>query len=440
MIPISEAWDFVLAGCVPPAPVPCAIGEAPGHVLAETVLASEDVPPFANSAMDGYAVQAADTVEAPVRLRVVASVMAGDSPTTAVGHGEAVLIMTGAPMPPGADAVCIVERTRLETKASVVIEEAVGAETNVRHPGEDIVAGDAVFSAGTVVTPPHVGVLASLGIETVLVQPTLRVGVVSTGDELATGSGALAPGKIRNSNRPALLAQLQVDGCYPVDLGTVRDDTTALRHVLEHGAGSCDAVVVTGGVSVGDRDVVKIVLKKLGGNAARWMQVAVKPAKPFAFGTIGVVPTPVFALPGNPVPALVSYELFVRPGLRAMAGYRVLDRPCLPATTEIDLARRPDGRVHLVRVLAHTGDGGTVRVDRRAVSARTCCGRWPRRTPWRSCRTATGSLPAGGWTCCCSTPSACARRDRSGSGEPAGRSGADRHRSTAVARAGASGD
>jgi len=362
VIPISEAREFVLAGCVPPPPAPCAIGDALGHVLAETVFASEDVPPFANSAMDGYAVHAADTVDAPVRLQVVARVMAGDRASKAVGRGEAVRIMTGAPMPPGADAVCMVERTRVETGGSVVIEEAVEPDTNVRHPGDDIAAGDEVFSAGTVVTPPHVGVLASLGIETILTRPTLRVAVVSTGDELATGRGALAPGKIRNSNRPALLAQLRVDGFFPVDLGTVRDDTTALRHVLEHGAGTCDAVVVTGGVSVGDRDIVKIVLQKLGGDAARWMQVAVKPAKPFAFGTLGVARTPVFALPGNPVSALVSYELFVRPGLRAMAGCPVLDRPRLPAITETDLGRRPDGRVHLVRVLARTGDDGTVRV------------------------------------------------------------------------------
>lgn len=362
MIPISEAREFVLSGCVPLPPAPCAIGDALGRVLGETVLASEDVPPFANSAMDGYAVHAADTVDAPTRLRVVATVMAGDSPTTAVGPGEAARIMTGAPMPPGADAVCMVELTRVEVDGEVVVQKSVDPDTNVRHPGDDIAAGDEVFSAGTVITPPHVGVLASLGIDTVLTQPTLRVAVVSSGDELASESGALAPGKIRNSNRPALLAQLRADYLIPVDLGTVRDDAKALRRVLEHGAGTCDAVVVTGGVSVGDRDVVKIVLKELGGSATRWMQVAVKPAKPFAFGTLGATRTPVFALPGNPVSALVSYELFVRPALRAMGGHRVLDRPRLSATTETDLRRRPDGKVHLVRVVADTGDGGTVRV------------------------------------------------------------------------------
>jgi molybdenum cofactor synthesis domain-containing protein len=205
-------------------------------------------------------------------------------------------------------------------------------------------------------------VLASLGVDTVLAQPPPRVAVVSTGDELAATGGALARGKIRNSNRPALLAQLRADGFCPVDLGTVGDDTTSLTHVLEDGAATCDAVVVTGGVSVGDRDIVKVVLKELCGDTMRSMQVAVKPGKPFAFGILGERRAPVLALPGNPVSALVSYELFARPALRAMSGHQVLDRPRLSATPEVDLLRQRDGKLHLVRVQARSGAGGTLSV------------------------------------------------------------------------------
>lgn len=362
MIPVAEARHFVLASCAPLPLRRCAIGDVVGLALAATVCATQDVPPFANSAMDGYAVRALDTARAPVRLRVVATLMAGDEPTTPVGSDEAVRIMTGAPMPPGADSVCMVERTRTETSGSVIVDQAIDPGTNVRHAGEDIAAGAEVFVPGTLLTPPHIGVLASLGIETVSVHPRPRVAVVSTGDELATASGTLAPGQIRDANRPALLAQLRVDGFQVVDLGTVGDDELALAHILEEGASSCDAVVATGGVSVGDRDVVRVVLEKLCGQAMRWMQVAVKPAKPFAFGTLASNQTPVFGLPGNPVSALVSYELFVRPALRAMAGYRVLDRPRLSATAETDLGRRRDGKLHLLRVLAQTGDDGTLRV------------------------------------------------------------------------------
>ena len=219
-----------------------------------------------------------------------------------------------------------------------------------------------MFIEGNLVNLRSVSDARRHGIETVSVHPRPRVAVVSTGDELATASGTLAPGQIRDANRPALLAQLRVDGFQVVDLGTVGDDELALAHILEEGASSCDAVVATGGVSVGDRDVVRVVLEKLCGQAMRWMQVAVKPAKPFAFGTLASNQTPVFGLPGNPVSALVSYELFVRPALRAMAGYRVLDRPRLSATAETDLGRRRDGKLHLLRVLAQTGDDGTLRV------------------------------------------------------------------------------
>ena len=178
------------------------------------------------------------------------------------------------------------------------------------------------------------------------------MGVVSTGDELMSGPGLLPPGKIRDSNRPSLLARLSADGFVGIDLGLAPDEPDALARTLQGAVQSCDAVLTSGGVSVGDRDFVKLVLEELGGQHARWLQVAVRPGKPFAFSTLPPYGAPVFGLPGNPVSALVSYELFARPSLRMMAGHRHLDRPRLRATAEVAMPREPDGRLHLARVRA----------------------------------------------------------------------------------------
>jgi molybdenum cofactor synthesis domain-containing protein len=363
LVPVALARRFVLAGCAPLPPRATNVRDAVGLVLAEAVWSNQDVPPFANSAVDGYAVRAKDTAGAPVRLRVVATVMAGDTSAALVGDQDAVRIMTGAPMPPGADAVCMLEGSRAEAGGTaVIVDERVLSGTNVRLAGEDISAGTAVFGPGTPLTPPHIGVLASLGTETVLVRPVPRVGVVSTGDELASPLGVLGAGKIHDANGPALLARLRADGFEAVDLGMVGDDEGALARVLQGSAPTCDVVVATGGVSAGDRDVVKIVMEDLCAPGMRSMQVAVKPARPFAFGTLLAGRAPVFGLPGNPVAALVSYELFVRPALRAMAGHEVLDRPFVLATAEADLVRHRDGKLHLVGVMARAGPEGTLLV------------------------------------------------------------------------------
>lgn len=363
MIPISEARAFVLSACRPLTPASTAVSDASGHVLAEPVRATNAVPPFANSSMDGYAVRAEDTLRPPARLRVIGTVLAGDNARTSVSAGESVRIMTGAPLPPGADAVCMVERTHVESGGSIVIiEEALTPGSFVRLAGSDIEAGDEVFSAGTQLDAAHVGVLSSIGVEQVLVYPSPIVGVFSTGDELITSAGALAPGKIRDANRPALLAQLHVDGFGTVDLGVAEDDEAALTALLHEAGSRCDAIVSSGGVSVGDRDVMKAVLKELSGPNMRSMQVAIKPAKPFAFGVLKEHETPVFGLPGNPVSALVSYELFVRPALRSMAGCTVLDRPRLTAVAEVDFPRSRDGKLHLVRVTARTASDGVLGV------------------------------------------------------------------------------
>lgn len=362
-ISVDEARLLILSGVVPLPPRRFALGNAPGHVLAETLCAAENVPRFANSAMDGYAVRAADTAHPPVCLRVTGTVAAGEEPKVAVSRGEAMRIMTGAPLPAGADAVCMVEHTRAgDGGSAVVIEETVSRGTNVRWPGEDIAAGTEVFAAGTQLGPAHVGVLASLGIETLLAHPRPTVGVLSTGDELAAPGTALTGGKIRDANRPALLALLVSGGFRAVDLGLAGDDELALADLLEASAFRCDAIIASGGVSVGDHDVLKVALEKLGGATMRSLRVAVKPGQHIAVALLGDRRVPAFGLPGNPVAALVSYELFVRPALRAMAGCQVLDRPRMSAIAEVDLPRRPGPKLHLLRVTARTGPEGVLLV------------------------------------------------------------------------------
>jgi len=358
---VAEARGHVLSSCRRLAAVEVPLERALGLVLATAVRSHDDLPPFANSAMDGYALRAQDVRSANVKLRVVGSLMAGDDPgTMSVGPGEAVRIMTGAMLPDGADAVCMVEHTH-GGEGSVVVERAVAVGTNVRRAGEDVAAGDRAFGPGEVLSAPHIGVLTSLGVTSVLVYPRPTVGVVSTGDELVNGPGPLPVGKIRDSNRAGLLAQLRADGFSAVDLGAVADDPDRLAETLREAASRCDVLLTSGGVSVGDRDIVRVVLEKLGGSRARWFQVAVKPGKPFAFCTLAQGGVAVFGLPGNPVSALVSYELFARPALRQMSGHRRLGRPQLSATADVEMRRVRDGRLHLVRAVVSAGDDGMLR-------------------------------------------------------------------------------
>ena len=357
MIPLAAARTVVLEGCPPLSARPIALDEALGCVTAEPVVASEPVPAFANTAMDGYAVRAADTVGAPVRLAVAGTLAAGTAPDTELGPGQAVRIMTGAPIPPGCDAVVMVERTRTEG-AEVVIEEAASPGDHLRQPGEDIAAGQEVFPARTVLGPGHLGVLASLGRGAVVAFPRARVGVLSTGDELVDGPAELRPGQIRDSNRPTLLALVRQSGFTPVDLGLIADDDAAIAVAVEDGLAMCDALVTSGGVSVGDFDYMKAVLERLG--TLRSWRVAIKPAKPLAFGV--VAGKPVFGLPGNPVSSMVSFELFARPALRQMAGHRRLFRTQVDAVATEAVSRRPDGKLHLVRVIARLDDDGRWRV------------------------------------------------------------------------------
>lgn len=322
-----------------------------GMVVAAPVVATVAVPPFDNTAMDGFAVRAADTGGAfrakPVRLIVVATVAAGDDPTVSVGAGQAARIMTGAVMPRGADAVVMVERTTsVDNGAAVDIEAEVEAGRFVRMVGEAVRPGQQVLSAGAVITPAHVGVLSEVGVAEVEVFRPATVGVLSTGDELVDDGRPLAPGQIRDSNRPMLLALAAQAGCEVVDLGCAADDESAISDAIGRGAATCDVVLSTGGVSMGDFDYVKVVLERLGD--MRWMQIAIKPAKPFAYGVVDG--SPVFGLPGNPVSSLVSFELLVRPALRHLAGHAQTDRPLVDAVLPDGAPRRPDGKVHYVRV------------------------------------------------------------------------------------------
>ena len=361
LVALAEARAYVLDVCKVLAPRSVPLAEALGRVAAEPVTASEAIPPFDNSAMDGFAVRAADTKGAPVTLPVVGTLAAGDEPTMALQPGEAIRIMTGAALPAGADAVVMVERTSPGAGGRAVeIEVAVEPGTARRHAGDDITPGSEVLHAGTVLGPAHLGVLASLGIAEVAVHPPVRVGVLSTGDELVSGPAPLRPGQIRDSNRPLLMGLARQSGCLVVDLGTVADDEAAITRAFRETAAGCDAVVTSGGVSMGDFDLVKVVLERLG--EMRWMQLAIKPAKPFAFGTVGT--TPVFGLPGNPVSSMVSFELLVRPALRKMMGFpeQRWFRATIPAVAGEALERRPDGKTHYVRVVATIGEDGRYRV------------------------------------------------------------------------------
>ncbi|MDQ3898471.1 MAG: molybdopterin molybdotransferase MoeA, partial [Actinomycetota bacterium] len=252
----------------------------------------------------------------------------------------------------------MVERTSPAGEGKVAIGIAAAPGDHVRLPGEDLGAGQVLFPPGTELAPGHLGVLASVGAEAVEVVPPARVGVLSTGDELVSGPGALRPGQIRDSNRPMLLALVAQAGWVPVDLGTAPDDEAAITAAVERGVADCDAILSSGGVSVGDFDYVKTVLDRLGD--MHWWQVAVKPAKPLAFGTVRG--RPVFGLPGNPVSSLVSFELFARPALRQMTGHRELFRPVVAAVADEPLRRRADGKVHFVRVVASVDEQGRVHV------------------------------------------------------------------------------
>jgi molybdenum cofactor synthesis domain-containing protein len=364
MIAIHEAQKVVLDACEVLAPVATPCEQMSGRVLAQDVVAPENVPPFANSAVDGYAVRTADTQTVPTELVVVDTVAAGAEPKIAVMNGQAIRIMTGAPMPQGADAVVMVEDTQRVGDDRVSIGKATKLHDAIRDAGSDVNKGDTVFVAGTVLNAAGAGVLASVNARVVQAYPRARVALLSTGDELVTDGSPLKIGQIRESNLTMLDAMIAASGCEVINLGIIKDDEALLERVLLDVIERCDAIVTSGGVSMGDFDVVKAVLSRIA--KMQWMQLAIKPAKPFAFGQLqasdGRV-VPIFGLPGNPVSSMISYELLARPALRKMMGHmRDLLRPTVRAVLDAPIKRKQDGKVHYVRVFGGFESDGRLHV------------------------------------------------------------------------------
>jgi molybdenum cofactor synthesis domain-containing protein len=364
MIAIHEAQKTVLDACGVLVPVATPCEQMSGRVLAQDVVAPENVPPFANSAVDGFAVRTADTQTVPTELVVVDTVAAGAEPKIAVGAGHAIRIMTGAPMPQGADAVVMVEDTQRVGDDRVSIGKAAKLYDAIRDAGSDVNKGDTVFVVGTVLNAAGAGVLASVNARTVKAYPRARVALLSTGDELVTDGSPLKIGQIRESNLTMLDAMIAASGCEVLNLGIIKDDEALLERVLLDVIERCDAIVTSGGVSMGDFDVVKAVLSRIAN--MQWMQLAIKPAKPFAFGQLQASDgriVPIFGLPGNPVSSMISYELLARPALRKMMGHtHDLLRPTVKAVLDAPIKRKQDGKVHYVRVFGGFESDGRLHV------------------------------------------------------------------------------
>ncbi len=361
MLTVEQAQEQVLSRIALPDPEKVDALAALGCVLAADVISDIDVAPFDNSAMDGYAVRAADTaaatVEDPAVLRVVDHIAAGVFPTVEVRPGEASRIMTGAPIPQGADAVVMVEHTEGldnagSTGGTIAVRRAATLGDHIRLRGEDVRSGEVVLRAGEVVGPAAVGLMAAVGAAEVEVYRRPRVAIVSTGDELVGISEKPGLGKIRNSNSFSLAAQVLAAGAVPVVLAIARDNEADTRALLSR-APEFDLMVSTGGVSMGDFDVVRDVLEQIG--QMDFWKVAMRPGAPQTFGTIGAVPF--FGLPGNPTSTMVGFELFVRPAIRKMRGFADLFRPRTTATLTQDVGKKPDRRYFMRGRIARTPEG-----------------------------------------------------------------------------------
>jgi len=360
MISVEAAREAVLNRIERLEPQLVDVLDALGCVLAVDVVSDINVSPFDNSAMDGYAVRAADTTgasaEAPVVLRVVDHIAAGSMPQVDVGPGQASRIMTGAPVPAGADAIVMVEDTEsLEaggsTGGTVAIGRAASSDDHIRRVGEDVHVGETVLRAGEVVNPASVGLMATLGLARVEVYRRPRVAIVSTGDELVGITERPGPGQIRNSNSYSLAAQVLAAGGEPYLLGVAHDNEADTRALLSR-APEFDIMVTTGGVSMGDFDVVRGVLEQIG--ELDFWKVAMRPGAPQTYGTVGG--TPFFGLPGNPTSTMVGFELFVRPAIRKMRGFAALDRPRTLATLAADVHKKSDRRYFMRGVLTRVAD------------------------------------------------------------------------------------
>jgi len=360
LVPFAEARAGVLERLDPLPVREVGLADALGCVLATDVAAAEDLPPFANSAMDGFAVRGADLAGAsedrPVALTITGEVFAGTGRLPTVQPGETARIMTGGAVPPGADTVVPVEQTSVEGD-TVLVRLDPGPGRYVRAAGEDVGRGSVVLERGRVLDPAAIGMLASVGRRAVPVHPRPHVMVVSTGDELVDPGDPLGPGQIRDSNSWLLVAQVRASGAEAFRCDKLRDDPEALRRGFALAAAEGDFVVTSGGVSVGERDYTKQVLAELGD--VRGFRVAMQPGMPQAFGF--AAGTPLYGLPGNPVSCFVVFETLVRPALRRLAGHADdrLDRPRVVARLSGPV-RSPPGKVSFLRVRLEVGDDGLV--------------------------------------------------------------------------------
>jgi molybdopterin molybdotransferase len=397
LLTVEQALERVFAAIPGPTEPEIAwLSEALGRVAAEPIASPIALPPWDNSAMDGYAIRAADvaaaTDEQPVALEVIGEVRAGQPPDTTVRRGTAVRIATGAPVPPGADAVIPVELTTPLDAAGAVAGErgrdatgplpagiaahaAVNPGGSIRRQGSDLVAGTRIIDAGTVMTPAVIGLAAGVGLENITVHRRPNVSILATGDEVRSPGSDLGPAGIPDANGPSLMAMVEAAGGHPSTLGIAADRFDDVRSRICAGlVGRAEAIIVSGGVSVGPYDVVRAAFEEFG-QIDLW-RVAVQPGKPFAFGTARAPgddgadpdrrPTLLFGLPGNPVSTFVTFELFVRPALRRLAGFRDDDlfRPVDRAVLTEDVTKS-SGRRGFIRVMVDRDERGSPRLDDR---------------------------------------------------------------------------
>jgi molybdenum cofactor synthesis domain-containing protein len=348
MISIEEAWRRIATHIERLEPTTMSLLESLGHVLAEDVTATENMPPFPSSAMDGYAIITGDSI---TERRVLGEQDAGQQKGLVVIPGTAVRIMTGAPVPQGADAVVPVEETR-EEDGFVHIASPASPGQYIRPIGQDVASGDLVVAKGTEIGPAEIGLLATVGRTQVPIYPRPRVAVMATGDELVPPDATPGPGQIRDSNSYALVAAVERAGFQAESMGRIPDDEQALRQALQRGVREADVLLTSGGVSMGRRDLIKPLLEELG--TIHFGRVAVKPGKPLTYATVGGVS--VFGLPGYPVSSLVAMENFVRPALRLMSGQSKLWRPQVTARLRHDVRHAPD-RTEFQRAVVTQRDG-----------------------------------------------------------------------------------
>lgn len=366
MLSVEHALRIILEDILPLSSEKVGLNDSVGRILAQDVVAAENMPPFANSSMDGYALRAADISRAssnePVTLEVIADISAGQVSTRELTSGTAARIMTGAPVPAGADSVVPVEDTsepwrgaERKLPKSIDIRTASNPGAFIRYPGEDIEIGDVVLKSGQAIRPQEVGVLASLGISKVEVFRRPRIAILATGDELIDVEAPLEPGKIRNSNGFTQAAQVRQLGAVAIDLGVARDSMADVQSKLDTGIDSdIDLFISSAGVSVGAHDVVKSVLEEHG--QIKIWRVRMRPGKPLVYALYKN--KPYLGLPGNPVSAMVVFEKFARPCILKMAGHTRLSRPHVTVIVEEDI--KSDGRESYIRANVY-GESGSYR-------------------------------------------------------------------------------